>query len=334
MSAIRTAAAESQQYDFINVGGWTVNAIGDADGFGLCVAASVRESDTRLVFGVSSASDWHISLINEKWQLQEGGNFQLEYAIDGAKSVPVSADAVGKIVVMMRLEGGMAAIEPFKRASRLRVFAAKQTFIFDLAGSRAALEAAYDCMLRNSGQRQATTDPFSAAPAQDPFSAPQADAQASTLEPEAEAMLVGTVILRRIGQQDARVMGAGEDVIDGYQQTWRLARARAGVLVLDGLAREETGEFLQNLEDKLSEACPAPTLSERPIVSRPILGRLRFSCGLYASAARFFVLPRPRGGLYVFLVMGDPDPEGGTAADALDDKIAAALVSEPWPGEN
>jgi hypothetical protein len=161
-SPAASASPKSRQYDFVEVGNWLVNALGTEQGFAACTAAGPQlPAGTRLVFVIDRSSAWRISLYNERWELRDGERYRLHYRLDTGEAIAVTGRA-GPITVMIDLGTGSSAVAPFKRASRMEIRAAKETFSFDLAGIGAALDAADDCVARNSGRSDSARNPFAA----------------------------------------------------------------------------------------------------------------------------------------------------------------------------
>ncbi len=141
-------------------------------------------------------------------------------------------------------------------------------------------------------------------------------------------MLIGEVFL-----QEAHLAGYAEildeqspERIDGYDVTWILPKAKLGFAVVRDVAANSAEAMLDGMSEALQKACSNQARIERPDRVAPgILGRIRIYCG-DAPPALFTLFNRPRGGMYLMTVKGDPGPEGRAISERYDSQISDALI--------
>lgn len=90
------------------------------------------------------------------WQLKEGADYDILYAIDDQPPVEVKAHAVIDNSVHIPLGPEFASTDLLRRGNRISIRTAQQIFSFDLSGSARALDAMRNCARRWLGLRDAS----------------------------------------------------------------------------------------------------------------------------------------------------------------------------------
>jgi len=154
--------AEARQIESRQVGRWKLLVFaGDPDEFATCSVSTVNEDG--IEFGVwnDSLGGWRLLLGADSWQLKEGTEYDIRYAIDGEVPVIAKAFAVIDKLVHISLGDDFSATDGLRRGKRISIQTAQQTFSFDLSGSARALDEVRKCARRWLHLREASPDPFS-----------------------------------------------------------------------------------------------------------------------------------------------------------------------------
>ena len=173
-------AARADTVALSHVGGWEIDIFSDGSGFVECLASRANPDGSGYAFGVDPNARWEIVLDNPNWRLMQGPAFPVQLVFDDGDAWNAKGKALSKTAAVIWLGAATDILPVIKQRRSLRIGASGGTFDLDLTGSRRALEAAYDCIVKRGGGRSSTAgvspapqdaDPASANPSSDPFSA-------------------------------------------------------------------------------------------------------------------------------------------------------------------
>lgn len=132
-------------------------------------AASVRyKSGILLLFSVTRTRRWKMGLSNSAWNLRRNNKYNIEYRVDGNRSITGTAVSTSGRLVQVSLPTNNRLFRQFKNGRRLTVWAARQKMVFTLQGTRQMLSRLLRCAnyyikreRNNRNNYRKPSDPFS-----------------------------------------------------------------------------------------------------------------------------------------------------------------------------
>jgi hypothetical protein len=276
--------------------GWTVGAYSDdqTGKFGFCSAETAYNSGIGLMFSIHADGKWAMSFAHPAWQLTEQAVYPLQYEIDSGPMLSGRGTAVTKTLVLVPLEDSAVLFQMFKQGRQLKVFAAGQTFAFNLTNTSKVLEGVAGCWRQN----QQPPNPFAPSPA------PAAPPDSSQYR--AEAATVVANVLSLSGIQGFAIADTAPDNLKSYLVVWTAPGLIGGVQILDHASVEQAASEISAAD---TGTCKGTLGTLKLPSSASGAARMRSVCeesGKNGFRINYSIVPRSRGGVYV-LSTGETD---------------------------
>ncbi len=124
--------------------GWAYT--GDSGGFLHCAVSRVYPDGMRLVFSLTEARVFALSLIQRDWRLESGAKYRVTVAIDEFWRREILAEAPRERLLMIPLPYEKSLLQFLNRAITLTIHDGQSPHDFALAGSSAALRRLQACV--------------------------------------------------------------------------------------------------------------------------------------------------------------------------------------------
>lgn len=255
------------------VGHWYAGAF-SRDGtnqFSHCAASATYRSGVTMLFSINKKYSWAIGFANPKWNLQPGSKFDLVFRIDNFSSLTGTAQAISPQQVSVALADNVELFSLFRRGHELRVFAAGQTFVFNLTDTGRVLPALLSCVssyVNPTPANSVSANPFVAA---DKNAAPSKP-RSNELKNRAEA----TVLLANI---------LGQSSVSNYH-----------VLPPDEMPKSSKVDVIWKTSDLIGTLTVFPTSKLDDVTPQIISGDAKSCKGKFVSGA----MPADAGMVRVF----------------------------------
>ena len=127
--------------------GWTMGAYSNdqTGAFSHCATSIPYKSGVSLYFSVDAQYLWQMGFSHQQWQLNAGERFPLRYNIDSGGQINATGVAVNEQLVVVELPDSKELFEVFRAGRRLYVYAAGQSFSFNLDNTRSVLNELLNC---------------------------------------------------------------------------------------------------------------------------------------------------------------------------------------------
>ncbi len=142
VGAITPASAQS----FVS-GNWSGKPLLDNDGkFTRCAMTARYQSGSSLIFDVDPQFSWRLWVQNPNWDLRVGDGVAAVIVVDGRNTIPVTASAVGKHLVMIPLRTDKYVVENMRRGQSMEFVAGSVRLPFSLQGTNSAIGKLVHCV--------------------------------------------------------------------------------------------------------------------------------------------------------------------------------------------
>ena len=335
-------AANSARMEEVNLHGWLVGAYSnDRTGlFSHCAASVPYQSGVLLLFSVGKDFNWSMGFANSRWRLQPGSVFNLSYAIDNGPQIQARGQSLSNALVEVPLIDNRALFEMFRRGHRLIVQAAGEQFVFSLDNSAKVLAATLECTSRYVGGVPGLGNPSGVPPANlsasNPWVAPPRASQPSGAvisEHRTEATIFVANVLSAAGISGFKVVPRDQIPATSQQHdaVWTADNGIFGLLNIETSPQfssaDQAGASLMALD---AQNCKGAFASGRyPTEPKSASARMMTACtgAERPSQVNYTIIPRSRGGFYVFAVIGESGDRAASAQEASVKLHNAALRS-------
>jgi hypothetical protein len=154
------APAEAKQIDEFTLGQWAgFSYTNDQDGqFTDCEIWAWNRDNVQI--GISVLKNWSLELwLNSKaWNLPADQSYPISYWIDRNKQYSGRAQTYSGKFVVIAVERDQDVFDELQNGGRVTFRTQNEDYVFDLSGSRAALNRLLDCVDRHG--KEASTNPF------------------------------------------------------------------------------------------------------------------------------------------------------------------------------
>jgi hypothetical protein len=352
-SVLSSAAADAAIVEDFKAEDWAGSAYtSDETGqFTHCaVYASYRNGST-LYFSYEAAESWYLSVSNDSWALTQGASYPIKFKIDRRGEIEGIGVALANNQIGLPIESDHAFIGQLRRGNQLTITLQDQDYGFELSNSNRAMDTAQACVRRHvaagthspvmSGRPEdqaaaqpeqapepeadvASSDTDDEEPAQEPDALPSqadvvaaVDAPTGMIDARTEAGGFTAALLLRSGYPNHVILGADAIVPSDLPVgdiVWTLGDVTGSTRIVDfGTPDDIEADIVARLADQCGGA------STMPVASDETHSQFRLVCGNEPSRTiQFVVVPRDRGGSYIFALVGKPgDGLAGSIAEAV-----------------
>lgn len=155
-----TVPAEAKETNEFTIGQWTGLVFNDDDSgqFVDCTAWAFNRDNIQI--GISVNKSWNLELwLNSKtWNLPENQSYPISFWIDRNRQYSSRATTYSGKYVTIAVERDQEVFDQLENGSQVTFRTQDEDYVFDLSGSRAALNRLLDCVDRNT--KQASANPF------------------------------------------------------------------------------------------------------------------------------------------------------------------------------
>lgn len=285
--------------------GWNVGAYSnDRTGeFSHCAAGASYRSGIYLVFSVGRFFSWSMGFANPQWKLTPGAKYPIRYTIDDRIPATTEASAISENMVEITLPPNTGMFELFRKGRLLRVEGSGQNFFFQLDNTSAVLKEVLDCATAYASSPVTTSD------GRNPF-VPQQSTRPSVSSSDrnlagfrAEATAVIANVLASSGLSGFKVV---EDLKPdaAAHAIWTAPGLLGALKILEAENPENSSTIIMAMD---AQGCKNNFLSGRLPTSEPNVVRAKTACSSGSSDSiliEYTIVRRPRGGSYVFSVIG------------------------------
>jgi hypothetical protein len=156
-TAMPAGAKETKEFDSGQLAGFVFTDENTGQ-FIDCTAWANNSNDVQI--GISVNKNWNLDLwlTSDSWDLPTDKTYPISYWVDRNPLYHAKADTESQKYVKIAIERGQAVFEELKAGSQLTLRTQSDDYIFNLAGSSAALNQLLDCVDRYS--KTASSNPF------------------------------------------------------------------------------------------------------------------------------------------------------------------------------
>jgi hypothetical protein len=305
LTAPSIAMAQMQTLATFGIENWTGNAFARHGRFSHC-AASRSYGSRMLVFDVDRQNRWSLSVINPEWRLPRDTVLTVGFSIDDGPTTQTSGMATKATSVDIPLVESMDWVNRFRRGQVLKVALGGGVISFDLKGASAILTQLFGCA-REYGE------PVAAAPQPSGGKRPTAPNTRTTLgnpafQAEAAVLLANVMSAANVSGYS---MATPEEARKRSAHAAWSAPSVVGSLLIIPARRVDDPEIRGLVTGINATGCKGAFMSASlPSDGRVV--RVTTTCQLQGQPLRtsyYFGIPRPRGGLYLFIT--DTTRDGG-----------------------
>lgn len=263
--------------------------------FSFCSAETRYNSGIGLMFSIHADGKWAMSFAHPAWQLTEQAAYPLQYQIDSGPMLSGRGIAVTSKLVLVPLEDSTVLFQMFKQGRQLKVYAAGQTFAFNLTNTSKVLDGVAACWQQKFAEPQPPSNPFA------PPAAPSPPADNSPYRAEAATVIAN--VLSMSGIQGFAIADTVPDSLKGYLVVWTAPGLVGGVQIMDRTTVEQASAFIAASD---TGTCK---------------GTLGTFAGGNGFRINYAIVPRQKGGVYV---LSTGETEAGQADAQEHGREAAA----------
>jgi hypothetical protein len=237
-----------------------------------------------------------MGLANPGWRLNVGANYDLTFSIDGGEAFPATAIARLPDMVELPLADSTILFNQFRKGHLLEVISANQVFDFNLDGSSAVLIALLNCVREQL--TPVVSNPF--APRTEPNGISTPGSSRGAQQTEATVLLAN--VLSAASFQGFHVGSAEEATKFGADAIW-VASNLVGMLNVVESVQINDPEIRAYLIAADAKLCNG-SFASGALPETDGNGEVRLFTGCQeggkTTTSYYLVVPRPKGGVYVF----------------------------------
>jgi hypothetical protein len=322
------AIAKADTLEQYQIAGWNAGAYSnDATGaFDHCAMSANYRSGTMLLFAVNSTYHWTIGFANPKWNLTSGSRYDLAMYVDGRGPINATATAIAVDQVEVPVDDDGPIFQKFRKGYRLTVYAAGDTFQFDLDGTSAGLASLVECTNRHLRQVNSPTQ-------SNPFVAAAPPPPQGSGDFRAEATTVAANLLSLAGATGYHFLEPTERPkgLEDYDVVWQTPDYLGALNVLPMPDSGGTGAIVDAILSNDAKSCRGTYGSQRVPQSQNSVGEASaFSACKTADltlVGYYTAFPRRAGGYYITYIITIGDDQKREAAEALDQDLRSAAFT-------
>lgn len=272
-----------------------------------------------MLFSIDRQYRWGISFLNRDWRLTTGSVFDIAFAIDDGQPIRVRGHAVNSTRANVQLADSMDLFNRFRRGLVLRVAAGNKVFSFNLEGTSAMLAQLHDCVRRY-------TQPANVAHATDgkrSAATTGATLENPVLQAEAAVLLANVMAAANVTGYS---IGTPKEALGRSAHAVWTAPSVVGMLLIIPLRRIDDPEIPGLVTGINAMGCKGAFMSGSLPSNGSRTVRVTTTCqppGQPMTTSYYFGIPRPRGGLYLFITQTTQDG-GREDAERADEMIRQA----------
>jgi hypothetical protein len=333
--------AEARALFTRDVSGWSLGAYtNDQTGqFSHCAVSVPYRGGVIMLFSVNASYQWSMGFADTSWHLNPGAVIHMDYSIDSGRSVHSQGTVINRKLVAFPLLDSAQLFDAFRLGNHLNVSLGGRTFRFNLNNSGRALTSALECTRSYVGggmARNEQNNPFldgsgpqpyssSSTPSTPSYSPPASSSNADT---KSEASIVVANVLSAAGMKGFRVVPPDEvpENLRGYDAVWFAEGVAGTVNILMPDVANSTEAVSALLLAKDARACSGSFASAKPGQTEGGIVRLMTGCDRNGQITQvhYTIAYRPKGGFYVFAVLGDANT--GKPAQEVEERVFDAAL--------
>lgn len=338
------------------VGNWLVGAYSNDQTrqFSHCGAITSYNSGIRMLFGVARNYAWSLGFANPQWNLSGGSTYSIAFTVDNIPALRAVAYAIGPQQVKVDLADSEALFNVFRHGKLLTVYAAGQTFQFNLLSTSRLLPVLLNCVHNYMDPRQeAPHNPFIAASkpveqAMPALSSPPVPAAPATpmqanvasveskeakdqlvLARQVEATSLLANILGQAGVTSFQILKPSEAAQFKADAAWRAGDSFGTLTILTGDNKSPVSDLSAILMASDAKNCSGKFVSgSMPDETGKEGSRIMTSCqtGDKNLTAYYSIFSRSEGGHYVLSTAGSEKPSVGAPkqTEGIDNGVRTA----------
>jgi hypothetical protein len=299
--SVEQASAQTSLRSF-KVGNWNGGAFARDGRFTHCAASASYGSGITMLFGIDRRYQWNIGFLNRDWRLTPGSQYDLAFSIDGGDPIFVRAEAINPTHAVIQLADSVNLFNRFRRGHVLRVASTNNVFTFNLEGTSALLAQLYGCVQQYTQPANVARSPGAFDPRQDSGQRPGVPVPRVNPAHQAEAAILLANIMSA-AKVTGYTIGTPEQATKlSVDAVWITPSVVGTLLIAPGMRVDdpEIQGIVIGTEARLckggfmSGALPSDGARELRIIT---------TCqptGQPQRTSYFFLVSRPKGGLYLF----------------------------------
>ena len=281
--------------------GWDISAYtNDSNGFfSHCTASVGYHSGISLVFAIGRDYSWSMGLMNPAWQFSLGDKYPVQYQVDNTPIMSATADVLGSNLVGIPLVDSGEFFTLFKLGRILKIKTGDQIFRFDLTNSSKALNAASMCTTAKlAAENGGGSNPF-VRNQPTPQDSPPNDAV------KAEAAAVTANLLSAAKIDSFQVADTIPPGLEMFHSVWSAPGILGGLTIGLNQTVEQASATLVGMG---ASSCKGHFASAKLPSAPDGTASVKTACD--NDVVTYVLIPRPKGGVYVMLLMKAPTPSG------------------------
>jgi hypothetical protein len=257
--------------------------------------------------------------MHRDWNMPPGVEFDVAFEIDDGQPFYVRARAIDATRALIQLADSVAVFDRFRRGRVLRVSTRSHMFSLELERTSAMLVQLHDCVRRY-------TQPVAVSPGEKRPAAPntRATLENPTLQAEAAVLLANVMSAAKVS---GYAMAAPEEALKRSAHAAWTAPSVVGSLLIIPMRRVDDPEIPGLVTGINATGCKGAFMSASlPSDGRVV--RVTTTCQPQdrpLTTSYYFGIPRPRGGLYLFITQTTQDG-GREDAERADEMIRQASL--------
>jgi hypothetical protein len=300
------AVAQGQTLRTFTVGPWQAAAYAYDGRFARCAATTNYAGGFTMRFSIDRQYRWNLGLMHRNWRLIRDEEFDVAFKIDDGNPIIARARALDSTRALIALASRAELFERFRRGRVLRITAGGEVLSFNLEGSSAMLAQLHDCVDRYV--RPAATVAGSSSEKRPTIPNTRATLENPTLQAEAAVLLANVMSAANVSGYS---MATPEEALKRSAHAAWTAPSVVGSLLIIPVRRVDDPEIPGLVTGINATGCKGAFMSASlPSDGRVV--RVTTTCqpqGQPLRTSYYFGIPRPRGGLYLFIT--DAASDGG-----------------------
>lgn len=292
-SAATAVMAQSSSLRSFKIGNWSGGAFARDGRFTHCAASASYGSGITMLFSINRNYQWNIGFASRDWRLTPGTTYDLAFAIDDREPIYARGEAINASHAVVQLAGSVALFDRFRRGHMLKVTGGNQVLTFNLDGSSAMLAHLFSCVQQHTQPaniaRSSSRQPGTPTPRVNP--AHQAEA----------AILLANIM--SAAKVSGYTLGTPEQATKlSVDAVWTTPSV-VGTLLIAPALRVDDAEIQGIVIGSEARACKGGFMSGALPSEGARELRIITTCQPAGQAARttyYFLVSRPKGGLYLF----------------------------------
>jgi hypothetical protein len=280
--------------------------------FSHCAASAKYNSGISVLFSINRNYGWSMGFVHPQWRLKNGQQYDIAFSIDGGTPIFAKARPYVDNAVEVFLADSSELFLRFRRGNVLQVSAANQVLSFNLDGTSALLPVLLDCVRQETTSGVAQTNPFGA-PQTPPRTQPSRDAF------RAEAALIAANVLGAGGIGKFSFGSLDDATKFNVDAVWT-AGALVGTIKIAENTKLDDPAIPSILIGKDAKSCSKGAFlsGSLPDSDGKEMLRIFTSCQQEKknTTVYYLAVPRPKGGIYLFMTMSDGSQEVVKEADS------------------